>query len=777
MTPSIKINKISLVIIPLISIFALSLLLLFHTFSHATTLPAYENLQSIQDEGLKGPTSVAVDGSGSIYITESSENRLHTFNSNGELTSVLRGLKRPIGVAVAPDGKIYVGNADGHNVSVYNADLSLIGALGTGDGEVKRPNAIAVDSGGKIYVADSDNNVIKVYTAGGALMRSIGGGSEEKPTPEGRFNFPASIAIDEAAGELVVADKQVIYDGFGGTVAGARVQVFDLAGNFKRSFGEAGIEAGQLSNTYGVAVDGEGRIYATNARNHMVNIYDSAGTYLGDLNSEHYPIRTPGGIALGSDGRLYIASIMTSSVEVYGVKQNDADIQVTPEGHDFGEVEVGSAAGFTFEVSNEGGKALEITAVSDPAAPFHQVADTCVGKELISPATCSITIQFSPGEATTYAGNFTIVSNDPDEAEVSVALSGMGIEGVVTPTADFSGTPTSGPAPLSVSFTNVSTGESKPLSFAWDFNNDGVTDSTQEHPSVVYENEGSYSVSLSVTDPEGASNTLTRTDYIKVATALYTLSVSVEERGTVTSVPSGIECPGDCSEEYIAGQEVVLSAEPVNSDWQFSGWSGACSGTGSCVVGMDQAQSVSASFACTISFSDDLPVWAEKYIFTAACYGIMPGFDDGTFRATDKVTRADMASFIIRALYGEDFDYSIIAHFDDVSFDHPSFKYVQRLVEEGITYGCSPTSYCPDSTVNRAQMAVFIIRAQYGVSFEHGAIPYFTDIPNTHWAFSYIQKLYEDGISSGYSDATYRPLVEVNRAQMAAYLARAFLGL
>ncbi len=358
-----------------------------------------------------------------------------------------------------------------------------------------------------------------------------------------------------------------------------------------------------------------------------------------------------------------------------------------------------------------------------------------------------------------------------------MALSGRGVAAVTPPVADFFATPTSGPAPLAVQFTSTSSADNMPLGHEWDFNNDGIIDSTEEHPGVVYEGDGVYTVTLTVTDAEGVSATLTRVDYIKVATELHQLSVSVEGRGRVTSAPSGIDCPGDCSDEYVAGTGVVLSAEPVNADWQFSGWGGACSGTGSCSVSMDQARSVTAAFTCTISFTDSLPGWAEQSILAAACYGIMPGHEDGTFRATDNVTRADMAAFIIRALYGEEFSYSSIPYFDDVAADHPSFKYVQRLVEDGITYGCTETSYCPAGTVNRAQMAVFIIRAQHGESFTFGAAPYFTDIPAGHWAFRYIQRLSDEGISSGYPDGTYRPQVEVNRAQMAAYLVRAFLGL
>ena len=65
--------------------------------------------------------------------------------------------------------------------------------------------------------------------------------------------------------------------------------------------------------------------------------------------------------------------------------------------------------------------------------------------------------------------------------------------------------------------------------------------------------------------------------------------------GTVSSNPSGIACGGDCSQDYLAGTSVTLSATPAAGS-VFAGWSGACSGTGGCVVPMTINRSVTAKF-------------------------------------------------------------------------------------------------------------------------------------------------------------------------------------
>ena len=74
-----------------------------------------------------------------------------------------------------------------------------------------------------------------------------------------------------------------------------------------------------------------------------------------------------------------------------------------------------------------------------------------------------------------------------------------------------------------------------------------------------------------------------------------TVAVAQTSEGTVSGT-GGISCPGTCSASYAYGTQVTLTANP-DSGYAFSGWSGACSGTGSCVVTMDAAETVTASFS------------------------------------------------------------------------------------------------------------------------------------------------------------------------------------
>ena len=65
--------------------------------------------------------------------------------------------------------------------------------------------------------------------------------------------------------------------------------------------------------------------------------------------------------------------------------------------------------------------------------------------------------------------------------------------------------------------------------------------------------------------------------------------------GTVTSSPSGINCGTSCTANYASGASVTLTATAASGS-TFAGWSGSCSGTGSCVLSMTASRSVTATF-------------------------------------------------------------------------------------------------------------------------------------------------------------------------------------
>ena len=322
----------------------------------AGPMPAYERLQPITTN-LITPTAVALDANERIYVTESSYNRLNVYSPSGEYLKSLSGLDKPLGVAVNSSGRVFVGNGDTGNVEVYEADFTLLFKLGSGDGEFTKPCAIAIDSVDNIYIADCEEDTIKVYNPDGSFSFSFGSFG----SGNGQFNFPTSIAIDEIAGELIISDHP-LKSGMMGSYQSVRIQVFDMNGVFKRKFGTRGTGEGKLIKPMGVAVDGESRIYVTDAYQNVVEVFDNVGTYLGAVYDLNDPVRTPLGMALGNSNRLFIASHNAEKVEIYGIDAY-TNMEVTPTSLSFQGQQGGADPALqNVEIKNNGSEILNWTA-------------------------------------------------------------------------------------------------------------------------------------------------------------------------------------------------------------------------------------------------------------------------------------------------------------------------------------------------------------------------------------------------------------------------------
>jgi hypothetical protein len=92
-----------------------------------------------------------------------------------------------------------------------------------------------------------------------------------------------------------------------------------------------------------------------------------------------------------------------------------------------------------------------------------------------------------------------------------------------------------------------------------------------------------------------SATTVTAT-FASSATVGLTVTVSGGGTGTVTSAPAGITCSLVCTATFAAGTSVTLTATP-GAGSVFNGWSGACSGSASCTVVLDQARAVTARFS------------------------------------------------------------------------------------------------------------------------------------------------------------------------------------
>lgn len=119
--------------------------------------------------------------------------------------------------------------------------------------------------------------------------------------------------------------------------------------------------------------------------------------------------------------------------------------------------------------------------------------------------------------------------------------------------------------------------------------------------------------------------------------------------------------------------------------------------------------------------------------------------------------------------------------FSDVPDNHWAHRYIERLYSAGVTGGCStnPLQYCPESTVTRAQMAVFLERSLRGPSYSPPAVGSssgFGDVPADYWASAWIKQLAVDRVTAGCGSGNYCPESPVTRAEMAVFLLRSKYG-
>ena len=134
--------------------------------------------------------------------------------------------------------------------------------------------------------------------------------------------------------------------------------------------------------------------------------------------------------------------------------------------------------------------------------------------------------------------------------------------------------------------------------------------------------------------------------------------------------------------------------------------------------------------------------------------------------------RATMAVWTVRVLDHEDPRPVASTRFADVGVTHPHADFIERFAELEVTTGCGDgTRYCPDGTVTRAHMAVFLSRA-----FDLPAVPAadFNDVDPDDWYAPEVAKLTASAITSGCGDGTgFCPDDDTTRAEMATFLYRA----
>ena len=186
--------------------------------------------QSSIAEMLRKPWGVAVNERNEIAVTETGNNRVFVFSSDGIYIRSFgskgdkqREFNYPAGVAFdSMNGNIIVVDNGNQQVKIFSEDgdyLSHIASKGNLDHQLNRPLGLSVDNDGNIIVADRDNKVVKLFSRTGEAVYKILG--------QGSFSCPFHCV--ECNSHLIVSDSHE-----------QCINVFDRAGNFLYKFGKKG---------------------------------------------------------------------------------------------------------------------------------------------------------------------------------------------------------------------------------------------------------------------------------------------------------------------------------------------------------------------------------------------------------------------------------------------------------------------------------------------------------------------------------------------------------
>jgi len=276
---------------------------------------------------MNAPRDVAIASDGSIYISDSRNNRIIHMTSEGEVISAwgefgnvesnqAQGgtFNEPWGVAVAPDGSVYVADTWNHRVQKFTADGEFVTMWGRFGGAEQQdgfwgPRDVVVGSNGWVYVTDTGNKRVTVYDGDGRFMTQFG-------TPGmdlGQLDEPVGIALFEDENETTV----YVADTWNMRVQAFTRQedalVFTASGswNINAWYGQS------LENKPYMAMGPDGILYITDPEAGRILKFDRQGTFLGgwsEYSNGADALSLYNGIAIGDNGQAWVVDAANNRV-------------------------------------------------------------------------------------------------------------------------------------------------------------------------------------------------------------------------------------------------------------------------------------------------------------------------------------------------------------------------------------------------------------------------------------------------------------------------------
>ena len=249
------------------------------------------------------PWGVAVNERNEIALTDSDNNRVQIFSSDGTYLRSFGSkgdqegeLIHPCGIAYLNNGNIVVADFGNHRLQIFTGQgeyLTKIGSKGNLDHEFVYPWGLSVDSDGNIIVADSNNKLIKIFTPSGQFLRKFGG---------------EDLLVDPC--HCIQKDQYFIVSDYGDH----SIKVFNAYSDFLYKFGNEGEGDEEFDNPYCLSVDKAGHLMVCDGNNDRVQVLELNGKFITKfkLKSRGLPMST----AVLSDGRIVVSDFRDSRIQI-----------------------------------------------------------------------------------------------------------------------------------------------------------------------------------------------------------------------------------------------------------------------------------------------------------------------------------------------------------------------------------------------------------------------------------------------------------------------------
>jgi len=759
------------------------------------------------------PSGIAIAYNDILYVADRDNRRIQRFDLKGNFLSEWGRYGNgdgqfylPYGLAIDTQGHVYVTDSELHRVQKFDADGAFIskwGTQGTGNGQFRYPFSIAVDNGnGHLYVPDAQNNRIQKFDLEGNYVSQWG----STGSGDGQFDFPNSVAIDNNGSVYV-------------TEAGNnQVQKFDGDGHFlNRWYGSINATSIDLSPKTGqLIVGGKQSFQLTEIFSNGSSQDQTANTTFTVSDSSIATMQgnvltaiAPGTVTVTA---AYDSTSDTAMITVNAVPVITTGIVLSPK---TGQLIVGGTENFQLVENLSDGTSRDQTAnatftVSDPTIATMQNNKLTA----IAPGTVTVTgIHGNMSDTATITVNpLPIVPNPTPEPVYPVDSTPSNEikiirtveQEIVKYRADILLNHVQALVP------QLSNQEARTIRLVYP-----VETATAEAHLSLSSNAGLFlnrqqtnffmqTALAQLTMPSTSFNGVTEDVFFRVVPVKaqqqeviqakvlkneqiqqgmpkraiisligtpVTIETNLQNRPVTITLPISAEL----TEEQMASLVVYIEHSDATTEVKQGRMVEFEPGVKGFQFEVDHFSTFSLLYASEVQEEE-----GQMEVKRLAPY--IQGYPDGTFKPNAPVTRAQMATMLARFLTNGDMPTTTNSSFED-TINHPSKDAIEVVKQAGLFNGQTETTFNPNGTITRAQMAKVVAHWIETVCAQNpskticqasGKGKSFTDVSPTHWAASAIEQVSTWGIMTGNSETTFHPNGSLTRAQAVKVLNQLF---